>query len=144
MLVITCTVHNQTEVTTTFQISAVCVTARGSKVQAERALILCGKARQCTARTATHERQAGRCCKERELQTDAKQHSTAQHSTAQHSRARHSTHLCPLAHHGVTLALHLIGASVQQDWVLPDQLRTFLGLRVAEVKRSKVERSAVQ
>jgi len=38
------------------------------------------------------------------------------------------SHLSPLGHHGVPLALHLVGACVQQDGVLIDQGRAPLGL----------------
>ena len=34
--------------------------------------------------------------------------------------------LSPLGHHGIALALHLVGARIQQDWVLPDELSPLL------------------
>ena len=41
-------------------------------------------------------------------------------------RAHVGHHLCPLSHHGVPHALHLIRARIQQDGVLVDQLRSLL------------------
>lgn len=34
--------------------------------------------------------------------------------------------LSPLGHHGIALALHLVGTRIQQNWVLPDQLSSLL------------------
>ena len=47
-------------------------------------------------------------------------------------------HLGPLAHHRISLALHLVGAGVQQDGVAPDQLRAALGLQRQAGKRACV------
>ena len=51
---------------------------------------------------------------------------TPVHTTPHNPQHTPSTHL---DHHGVPLALHLVGAGVQQDWEAPDQLSAPLGLQ---------------